>query len=123
MPSTTTHFRRRADELTAADVRFALALWGYEAGAVRVRAVTNKLAEVGMSEALIWAFSRTKLEVARDIRMVSGALAYSVDDIRRIIANTATSVDAATRFDCPDRLRVHDRAAAELVASVTAEAA
>ena len=114
MDDTLTHYRPAVDRTAAPYVRFALALWGYEAGAVRVRAVTNKYRELGESGALRWAFSNTALQEARDIRAISAGIAYPLSDIRRVIAASAGSIEPAVAFDAPDRLRVHDAAVASL---------
>jgi hypothetical protein len=114
MDDTPTHYRPAVDRTAAPYVRFALALWGYEAGAVRVRAVTNKYRELGEDGALRWAFRNTALQVARDIRAISAVFAYRLYDIRRVIAASAGSVEPAVAFDAPDRLRIHDAAVATL---------
>lgn len=108
MHTAATHYRPATDKTSAAYVRFALALWGHEASAVRVRAVTNKYRELGEDGALRWAFDQTALQVARDIRAVSGVFAYRLDDIRLIIARSSDT------FDTADRLRIHDAAVASL---------
>ena len=114
MDDTPTHYRPAVDRTAAPYVRFALALCGYEAGAVRVRAVTNKYRELGESGALRWAFDKTALEVARDIRALSAVFAYTLADLRRVIASTANSSNPTVAFDAIDRLRIHDAAVATL---------
>jgi hypothetical protein len=120
MHTAPTHYRPATDETAAPYVRFALALWGYEAGAVRVRAVTNKYRELGKDGALRWAFSNTAHQVARDIRAISAVFAYRLDDLRLIIANTGSSADPTVAFDAPDRLRIHDAAVASLAQKAAA---
>jgi hypothetical protein len=114
MDDTATHYRPAVDRTAAPYVRFALALCGYEAGAVRVRAVTNKYRELGESGALRWAFDKTDQQVARDIRALSAVFAYTLADLRKVIASTANSRDPQIVFDTVDRLRIHDAAVATL---------
>lgn len=104
MDDTLTHYRPAVDRTAAPYVRFALALCGYEAGAVRVRAVTNKYRELGESGALRWAFDKTAHEVARDIRAISAVFAYSLQNLRHVVGNSGDA----------ERLRVHDAAVASL---------
>ena len=110
MHTAPTFYRPNTDKTSAAYVRFALALCGYEAGAVRVRAVTNKYRELGESGALRWAFDKTALEVARDIRALSAVFAYTLADLRKVIVNS----------DNAERLRIHDAAVATLTEQVAA---
>jgi hypothetical protein len=110
MHAAPTHYRPATDKTAAPYVRFALALCGYEAGAVRVRAVTNKYRELGESGALRWAFDKTALEVARDIRALSAVFAYTLADLRKVIVNS----------DNAERLRIHDAAVATLAEKVAA---
>lgn len=115
MHTAPTYYRPATDKTSASYVRFALALCGYEAGAVRVRAVTNKYRELGESGALRWAFDKTDQRVARDIRDISGVFAYSLADLRTVIASTADSSNPTVAFDAVERLRIHDAAVATLV--------
>lgn len=110
MHTAPTHYRPAVDRTAAPYVRFALALCGYEAGAVRVRAVTNKYRELGESGALRWAFDQTALEVARDIRALSAVFAYTLADLRKVIVHS----------DNAERLRIHDAAVATLTEQAAA---
>ena len=110
MRTAPTHYRPATDKTAAPYVRFALALCGYEAGAVRVRAVTNKYRELGESGALRWAFDKTDQQVGRDIRAISAVFAYSLADLRKVIVNS----------DNAERLRIHDAAVATLAEKVAA---
>lgn len=115
MPTAPTHYRPATDRTSAAYVRFALALCGYEAGAVRVRAITNKYRELGESGALRWAFNKTAQQVARDIRAIASVFMYNLEDTRMMIAATANSASPTAAFDAVERLRIHDAAVASLV--------
>lgn len=123
MPTTALHIHLNTDALSAADVRFALALCGYEAGAVRVRAVTNKLRDLGFDGAMRWASTRTAEQVGRDIRAVWAGLYIEPHYLRRRIELCLTSRFPEVAFDAHDQLRVHDAAAARLAAMQMAEAA
>lgn len=115
MPTAPTHYRPATDRTSAAYVRFALALCGYEPTAVRVRAVVVKYREMGESGALRWAFDKTAQQVARDIRAISAVFAYTLADQRRVIAATLNHSDPSVVFDTVERLRIHDAAVASLV--------
>ena len=110
MQAAPTHYRPATDKTAAPYVRFALALCGYEAGAVRVRAVTNKYRELGEDGALRWAFSNTAHEASRDIRAISAVFAYSLEFLRAVVANSGDA----------DRLRIHDAAVASLAQKAAA---
>lgn len=110
MPTAATHYRPTTDRTSAAHVRFALALCGYEAGAVRVRAVVLKYRELGEDGALRWAFDKTAREVARDIRAISAVFAYSLENLRHVVANSGDA----------ERVRIHDEAVASLAEKVAA---
>lgn len=110
MPTAATYYRPTTDRTSAAHVRFALALCGYEAGAVRVRAVVLKYRELGEDGALRWSYGNTVHEVARDIRAISAVYAYSLESLRMVVANSGDA----------ERLRVHDQAVASLAEKVAA---